>query len=412
MDARATKEALVMAIQAEAANRSTTVDPAKLLEKVRRWCPGDPVEVPIALINSFVEAGASGCNGQQRLGVLEKYVLALDGQLCSNSQKKNKVKKQTTAMLDDQWHVPELRPGHPALLAKAALAAVEQARDQVLSGAEIHIALQRVKGQHARDRTATDALLKRMTDCRWLERTDAGEYGAPGRSRKPYEPRTVQLLQLVYTAPDHEMSVRQAEAALDWSAKLLSATASELRSRNLLKYEKCVLTVPQEIVDKVAGGEGVFVAPGKMFYGPAGGPRVDQSAFATLRLDRPRVVLAEEIRQLRMLKKRELEPALDEAAPRLGIPRADLEIMVKPPPSTAKAAQRREIQSAAREELRVELRRLVGEHPEASPSTKDDLCERFCSPVGESRISGLTREIFREVWDEVAPPSWKKRGPR
>ena len=205
-----------------------------------------------------------------------------------------------------------------------------------------------------------------------LERDNAGVYRLPNSSKESYEPRTIQLLRLVYEAPDHEMSVRQAESALDWSAKLLSATASELRSRSLVKYEKCELAVPGEIVEKVARGEGVLVAPGKMFYGQAAGPRVDASAFTTLRLERPRVDLAQEIRQLRMLKKRELDPALDEAEPRLGIPRANLEIMVKPPPATAKAAQRRKTQSAAKEQLRVELLRLVGEHPEALPSTKDD----------------------------------------
>jgi hypothetical protein len=259
---------------------------------------------------------------------------------------------------------------------------------------------------------STYAVLKRMTDIGLLERDNAGVYRLPNSSKQSYEPRTIQLLRLVYETPDHKMSVRQAESALDWSPKLLSAIASELRSRSLLKYEKCELAVPREIVERVARGEGVRIAPGKMFYGQASGPRVDVSAFATLRLERPRVDLAQEICDLRMRKKRELDSALDEAAPRLGIPRASLEIMVKPPPATAKTAQRRKIQSAAEEQLRVELLRLVGEHPEAPPSTKDDLRERYCSPVSNARISGLTREIFRDVWADAAPPSWRKRGPR
>jgi len=170
-----------MPISSEAVNRSTNVDPAKLLEKVRRWCPGDPIEVPITLVKSFIEAAASGCNGQQRLGVLEEYVLGLEGQLCSNAQKKNKIKKQTDAMLNDKWHVPELRPGDSAPLAKAVLAAVERAPDQVLDAKQIHTSLQREETQ--RDRRATDALLKRMSDCGLLERVEAGVYGLPGRPR-------------------------------------------------------------------------------------------------------------------------------------------------------------------------------------------------------------------------------------
>jgi hypothetical protein len=41
------------------ANRSATIDPAKLLEIVRRWCPAAPVEV----VKTLIEAAASG---QQR----------------------------------------------------------------------------------------------------------------------------------------------------------------------------------------------------------------------------------------------------------------------------------------------------------------------------------------------------------
>jgi len=399
-----------MPVEAEAAaNRSAAV-PAKLFEKVQRWCPSAPVEVPIALVKSFIEAAASGGLGQLRLGLLEDYVLGLDGQLCPMAEKINRLKKETVRMAGDPSRLPKLQPGRPAPLAKAALTAIERAPDKVLSADQVHTVLRRVKPKISLE--STYAVLKRMTDSGLLERDNAGVYRLPNSSKESYEPRTIQLLRLVYEAPDHEMSVRQAESALDWSAKLLSATASELRSRSLVKYEKCELAVPGEIVEKVARGEGVLVAPGKMFYGQAAGPRVDASAFTTLRLERPRVDLAQEIRQLRMLKKRELDPALDEAAPRLGIPRADLEIMVKPPPATATAAQRRKTQSAAKEQLRVELLRLVGEHPEALPSTKDDLCERYCSPVSKPKISGLTREIFREVWAEVAPPSWRKRGPR
>jgi hypothetical protein len=49
-------------------------------------------------------------------------------------------------------------------------------------------------------------------------------------------------------------------------ADALSATTSELCSRNLLKSEKGVLMLAQEIVDKLARGEGVPIAPGKAFY--------------------------------------------------------------------------------------------------------------------------------------------------
>jgi hypothetical protein len=259
-----------MPIRAEAVNRSTTFDPAKLVSIVRRWCPGVPVEVPITLVKELIEAAASGGTGELRLGLLEDFVLGLAAQLCSNSQKVDKLKKETARMAGDPLRRPQLRPGHPAKLARAALASVRRAPDQVLSVEKINTALRRVKPKIRQ--TSVYAVLKRMTDCGWLERVDAGMYALPGRSRKLYEPRTLQLLRLVYTAPHHEMGSPQTRAVLDWSPKLLSATASELCSRNLLKSEKGVLTVPQEIADKLARGEGVLIAPGKLFYARAGGP--------------------------------------------------------------------------------------------------------------------------------------------
>jgi hypothetical protein len=314
------EEAHVMPIHAEAANRSTTVDAAKLLEIVRRWCPAAPVEVPITLVRALIEAAASSSSGQLRLGLLEGFVLGLAAQLCSNSQKLDKLKKETARMAGDPLRRPKLRPGHPAELAKAALAAVARAKDKVLSVEKIHTALRRVKPKIRP--TSTYALVKRMTDCGWLERVDAGVYGLPSRSRKPYEPRTLQLLRLVYTAPDHEMGTRQARAVLDWSPKLLGATVSELCSRNLLKSEKGVLLLPREIVEKLARGEGVPIAPGKVFYARAGSPIVDDSAFTALRAERLPLEDAEveaEIERLKALPRAEYEAQREPAASRLGV---------------------------------------------------------------------------------------------
>jgi hypothetical protein len=265
------EESHVMPIHAEGANRSTTVDPAKLFEKVRRWCPSSPVEVPIALVNLFIEAAASGGLGQLRLSLLEDYVLGLDGELCPMAEKINRLKKATVRMAGDPSRLPKLRSGRPAPLAKATLTAIERTPDQLLGADQVHTVLRRVKPKISLE--STYAVLKRMTDSGLLERDNAGVYRLPNCSKESYEPRTTQLLRLVYEAPDHKMSVRQAESVLDWSAKLLSATASELRSRSLLIYEKRELAVPGEIVEKVARGEGVRIAPGKMFYGQAGGRR-------------------------------------------------------------------------------------------------------------------------------------------
>src|ERR1700720_3096804 len=80
---------------------ASTVDPAKWLAIVRRWCPAASVEVPITLVRSLIEAARSGSSGQLRLSLLEEFVLGLDAQLCSNSEKINRLKKETVRMAAD-----------------------------------------------------------------------------------------------------------------------------------------------------------------------------------------------------------------------------------------------------------------------------------------------------------------------
>ena len=386
-----------MATQAE---QRSTVDPAKWLAIVRRWCPAAPVEFPIALVNSLIEAAATGPAAQLRLGLLDELVLGLDAQLCSLPQKKNKLKMWTARMANDTLRRPELRPGHAAELARAALAAVERSKDQVLSVEKIHTALRRVKPKIRP--TSTYALVKRMTDCGWFERVDAGVYGVPSRAREPYEPMTIKLLRLVYTAPDHEMGTRQALAVLDWTPKLLSATASELCSRNLLKSKKGVLLVPQEIVEKLARGEGVLIAPGKVLYARAGGPPIDYSAFTTLRAERPRVgreALAQKIAWLRTLKGEPLKIALPATAKELAWDPADLAAQLP------KATQRYLRKEAARERFREEVTPLMEKYPKRSLKPLRALFKEACE-----RIDGLTREICEYVIDEVAEALLREKG--
>jgi hypothetical protein len=392
-----------MAAQAE---QRSTIGPEKWLAIVRRWCPAAPVELPITLVKSLIEAAASGSSGQLRLGLLEDFVLGLDAQLCSNAQKLNKLKMETARMAADPLRRPKLRPGHPAELAKAALAAVERAPDQVLSVEKIHTALRRVKPKIKR--TSTYALVKRMADCGRFERDFAGVYGLPSRTRKPYEARTLQLLRLVYTAPGHEMGTAEALAVLGWSPKLLSATASELCSRKLLvkpeKRPRKVFRVPAGVVDKLERGEGILIAPGKVFYARPGGPPVDHSALVTLRPERPPVdsgKLAQEVGRLKGLKKRQQIAELDATAKDFGVPRMQLELMVRPAAQVVKNAARNEIQEAAKEKWRADYRELA-KHPERLP-VRTKLWEEA------QGISGLTRQMFRDVISDEGPG---RSGPR
>jgi hypothetical protein len=353
------------------------------------------VEVPITLVKSLIEAAASGSSGQLRFSLLEDFVLGLDAQLCSNAQKLNKLKQETVRMAADPLRRPKLRPGHPAALARAALAAVERAPDQVLSVDKIHIALRRVKPKIRR--TSTYALLKRMTDCGWLERDFAGVYGLPSRTRKPYEARTLQLLRLVYTAPGHEMGTAEALAVFGWSPNVLSATASELCSRKLLvKPGKGPLKgfrVPAEVVDKLERGEGILIAPGKMFYARPGGPPVNHSALVTLHPERPRIdpgVLGEKIVWLKTLKGEQRKDAIAATAKELGMDAAALEGLVR-----SKSELRAARKDAAKEQWRAEVTPLMQKSPQRSQLPLPKLFEE-----AKSRNERLTQRTFKDVLRE------------
>jgi hypothetical protein len=399
-----------MAAQAE---QRSTIGPEKWLAIVRRWCPAAPVELPITLVKSLIEAAASGSSGQLRLGLLEDFVLGLDAQLCSNAQKLNKLKMETARMAADPLRRPKLRPGHPAELAKAALAAVERAPDQVLSVEKIHTALRRVKPKIKR--TSTYALVKRMADCGRFERDFAGVYGLPSRTRKPYEARTLQLLRLVYTAPGHEMGTAEALAVLGWSPKLLSATASELCSRKLLvkpeKRPRKVFRVPAGVVDKLERGEGILIAPGKVFYARPGGPPVDHSALVTLRPERPRIdpgLLGEKIVWLKTLKGEQRKGAISATAKEVGMDAAALEVLV-----VSKSELRAARKDKAKEQWRAEVTPLMQKCPERSPLPLPKLFKEV-----SSRIVGLTKRTFKDVlreqkvWLEQKglKTSWDARG--
>jgi hypothetical protein len=384
---------------------ASKVDPAKWLAIVRRWCPAAPVEIPISLVKSLMEAAASGSSGQLRLGLLEDFVVGLDAQLCSNSQKINKLKNETVRMAADPLRRPKLRPGHPAELARAALAAIEGAPDQVLSIEKIHTALRRVKPKIRL--TSTYGVVKRMTDCGWLERDFAGVYGIPSRTRKPYEPRTLQLLRLVYTAPGHEIGTAEARAVLGWSPKLLSATTSELCSRNLLKSEKGVLMLAQEIVDKLARGEGVPIAPGKAFYARTGGPAVDHSAFTALHPERLPLEDAQveaEIERLKALPRAEYEAQREPAASRLGVRLSVLDRLrsdgaVAAPSATLSATERRVAAEKKCEQLLIERYEVYvknGRKREERP-TKDRIRTEMTELIPE-----LSERSFDKSWKATA----------
>jgi hypothetical protein len=150
---------------------------------------------------------------------------------------------------------------------------------------------------------------------------------------------------------------------------------------------------------RIADGRG-----GTFFSTPKDIARAEAVTFTTLRPERPPVdsgKLAQEVGRLKGLKKRQQIVELDATAKALGVPRTQLELMVRPAAQVVKNTERNAIQEAAKEKWRADYRVLV-RHPERLP-VRAKLWE-------EARgIPGLTRQMFRDVISGEGPG---RSGPR
>jgi hypothetical protein len=135
--------------------------------------------------------------------------------------------------------------------------------------------------------------------------------------------------------------------------------------------------------------------------------RAEAVTFATLRPERPPLdleKLAQEVGRLKGLKKGQQIVELDVTAKALGVPRTQLELMVRPAAQVVKNRERNAIQEAAKEKWRARYRALA-KQPEQMP-VRAKLWE-------EARgIPGLTRQMFRDVISEEGPGRSGPRGPR
>ena len=165
-------------------------------------------------------------------------------------------------------------------------------------------------------------------------------------------------------------------------------TAASAKSLAVLKRDG-------RIVD---GRGGVFFSAPKVMA------RAEAVTFTTLRPERPPLdlgKLAQEVGRLKGLKKRQQIVELDASAKALGVPRMQLELMVRPAAQVVKNTERNAIQEAAKEKWRADYRELA-KHPERLP-VRAKLWE-------EARgIPGLTRQMFRDVISDEEPG---RSGPR
>ena len=92
-----------MPIPHEAANRPTTVDPAKWLGVLQRWHPRMPREELVGFINEFIEAA-----GRQRVEGLDALFMHVDKTTRSTQEKFDKLRQWNKKMRSDPRFWPQL----------------------------------------------------------------------------------------------------------------------------------------------------------------------------------------------------------------------------------------------------------------------------------------------------------------
>jgi hypothetical protein len=248
--------------------------------------------------------------------------------------------------------------------------------------------------------------LKELANRGEIDRLKLGVYWRRGTASTAYESDFQRMYKLVYRAPDHRMREAELAVALGLSRRDTSRLAFLLRKRGLFAPAtgNGVIVASKESLATLQRGA-IFDGRGGIFFSaPKIVARADAVPFTTLRPERPPVdleKLGKEVGRLKGLKKRQQLIELDATAKALGVPRMQLEQMVRPAAQVTKNVERKAIQEAAKEKWRTDYRVLMKD-PERLPVRKK-LWE-------EARgIPGLTRQTFRDVISEEGPG---KSGPR
>ena len=181
------------------------------------------------------------------------------------------------------------------------------------------------------------------------------------------------------------------------------------------------LRVPAEIVDKLERGEGILIAPGKLFYARPGGPPVDHSALVTLRPDRPRVDPAKraaEVSRLAALTEKEYAVEREVVAKAWGLDDGGmLDLMVVPareqgnavrPQAVIARAERRAMKLAAQENCVQRYIELIRAHPDGAPESREVLAQKM---MNDFRVTWHeARDCRGEAIKRTGNLNWRRHG--
>jgi hypothetical protein len=385
--------------------QASTVDPATWLATLRVWVPNEPLEVLVALINSLIVA-----SGPARVDSLDALIAHTDGTTRSGREKFERLRRWSDKMRADPWYWPQrfVRPRTISSLIKPILDKASRPLDRF----EVERKFRKFRKVPP---SGLSQELKEMTKRGEIDRLAHGLYWRKGTAVSAHESQAHRLYRLVHDAPGHRMRNAELAAAMNISRKDLETLLSLMRKRwrdppLLERPTGAGVTVVSAASLDLLNRDGRIVdgRGGTFFSAPNVVTCAEAVTFTTLRPERPPVdseKLAQEVARLKGLKKNQQDVEFDPVAKALGVPRMLLELMVRPAAQVVKNKERRAIGEAAKEKWRAEFRVLASDL-KGLPNRKK-LWE-----AAQRMISGLTRQMFREVISEEGPGKSGRRGNR
>jgi hypothetical protein len=387
--------------QADDLAQESTINPAKWLASLRKWVPNEPLEVLVALINSLIEA-----SGEARIEGLDALIAHTDGTTRSGREKFERLRQWSNKMRANPWYWPPVvvRQREVSILIKEILDKSSRPLDRF-----------EVERKYRKFRkvppSGLSQELKEMAKRDEIDRLAHGLYWQKGKAVNAHESQAQKVYRLVHDAPGRQMRNAELTVAMNIGRSDLEALLSLMRKR---WRDPPLIEGPTGAGVTVVSAESLAVLQrdgrivdgrgGTFFSAPQEMARAEAVTFTTLRPDRPPLdleKLAQEVVRLKGLKKRQQIVELEAAAKAWGIPRTQLELMVMPAAQVVKNVERKAIREAAKEKWRAEYR-VWTTNPKRLPN-RAKLWEEA------RRISGLTRQMFREVISDEGPG---KSGPR
>jgi hypothetical protein len=273
------KRRYVMAIQSEAANRSSIADPEKWLRILQRWRPREPREVLIDFINDLIEAV-----GPQRIERLDALFVRTDETTRSGREKLDKLRQWREKIRSDPWFWPQ-----PVERDRPVSVLVKKIVDEAprpLTRFEVERKFRRFRKVPA---TGLAQELKELANRGEIDRHKQGHYWRKGTAVAPWESYAQRAYKLVYSAADQRVREAELAVALGLSRRDTATVVSQLRKRGLFApatgngfvvvSAKSLATLQRGPIFDGRGGI-FFVAPERT--APLEGP-----VFTVLRAERP-----------------------------------------------------------------------------------------------------------------------------